>query len=205
MLRAPSDRRYFPPLDAFSREIAHLLAPFHIPHFVSFDTRGVFCGSVRGFLTYCSALSGVYYRREAAFSRSRLRGESWTSIRRSMIVKNRMRNLVQKAERMPDNGDVKGKSGWSAESEVREKIQKKSVVLPQTAGANTAYFALASTGRAKAGAGTCIKIAMPFPRAADNIFAGSGFYRRVLPAREGSAERTREGGGEEAGKSARRG
>lgn len=89
----------------------------------------------------------------------------------------------QKAERMPDN--VKGKGGWSAESEVREKIQKKSVVLPPTAGANTAYFALAtpSTGRAGAGS-TCIKIAVPFPRVADNIFPGSAFYRRALPARE---------------------
>lgn len=42
-----------------------------------------------------------------------------------------------------------------------------------------------------AGPDTRIKIAVPFPRAADKIFAGDAFYRRVLPTGEGRAERTR--------------
>jgi len=65
------------------------------------------------------------------------------------------------------------------------------VVLP-AAGTNTTLLDQRCWKKAgDSGPSTYIKIAVPFPRATDKIFAGVAFYRRVLPVREGRAEHTR--------------
>jgi len=153
---------------AFTRDYASLRA-FYI-WFLS--TRELLA---HGFLTYCSALGGVYYRGDA-----RGQGLKAKSICRKSCKKLRAKGRGDAGRRRSER-----QRRWTARSEV---LEKQIVVLP-TAGASTAHFDRRCREKRRqrdSEPGTCIKISVPFPRAADNTFAGGAFYRCVLPAREGS-------------------
>ena len=93
---------------------------------------------------------------------------------------------------MPNEDEAKGKEDGAQKVKYVRRFKRNCSIA-----ADCKYRVLrpASLGKAKAilpdsGPGTCIKIAAPFLRTADNTFAGNAFYRRVLLAREGR-ERTR--------------
>lgn len=177
----------FSPFSALLREIVHLFAV----HIWSLSTRELFA---HGFLTYCSVLRGAHYRGDAGFSRSRLKGESWTSWAHShsAIVGNRVKNFARMVEEMLDNCKVKGKEDGARKVKYVRRFKRNRGIA---ADCWRKYDVLwpASLEKAKAGASgpdTYIKIAVPFSQRTTFLPANT-FYRRVLLAREGRAESNR--------------
>lgn len=130
---------------------------------------------------------------------------------------------------MPDEGGVKGQGGWSAESEVREKIQKESwycrrllARIPRTSTGVAGRGEGGGEGGDSGPTGTCIKITAPFSAGGGQHFCrrcllSPGCFQRELNVRPRARARKPENrreedengiretvGGEEAGKAGSR-
>lgn len=102
------------------------------------------------------------------------------SVRRPAIVGSRVKNLARKAEEMPAEGKAKGKEDGARKVKYVRRFKRNRGIA---ADCWREYRVLPPTSLEKAKAGssgpsTCIKIAVPFSQAADNIFAGDAFYRQ---------------------------
>lgn len=111
------DRRYFRSACFYAK----IPRPFAL-HIRSHSTRELFA---YGFLTHCSVLSGIHYHGDAGqdlLLDARV-GRAYAVRRSPAVMKNSPR---ERQRRCRTEARRRGRRGWGAESEVREKIQKKS-------------------------------------------------------------------------------